>query len=76
MTVQDGMRNRRQLGRAKALNVTLYDADIAIVDGADHGSAGRSATIRRIIREWAQLREPERMLVDTPGEYMTAQVGE
>ena len=70
------MRRARERGSARKLNFTLYDIDIKILDAADHSSAGRSATIRRIIREWAQLREPERMLVDTPGEYMTAQVGE
>ena len=62
--------------RVKATGFTLYPEDVEIIDRANIGEAGRSATLRRIIREWAAIHQPERMLVDTPGEYMTAQVGE
>jgi len=37
------------------INVVLYDPDIEIVDAADTNDAGRSATIRNIIREWNDL---------------------
>jgi hypothetical protein len=40
----------RQEGKTVA--IYLYPQDIAIVQAADKSSAGVSATLRRIIREW------------------------
>jgi len=72
--------------KAQALAFTLYTQDIAIIDAADTNDAGRSATLRRIIREWDEMRQPVKahVLVDTrseyhvdrPGEYITATIGE
>jgi len=55
--------------KAQAIAVTLYPQDIKIVDGADTYDAGRSATLRRIIREWNDWRQ--HMLIDTGAEYRT-----
>jgi len=52
--------------------VSLYPSDWAIVDDADTYDAGRSATLRKIIREWDDWRQ--RRMIDTPGDYITAQV--
>ena len=60
--------------RTEAGNVSLYPADWAIVDGADTNDAGRSATLRRIIREWDDWRR--RTLIDTKADYITATIGE
>jgi hypothetical protein len=43
--------------QAERRTVTLYPRDWAIVLEADKSSAGVSATLRRIIREWA-ARQP------------------
>jgi len=59
--------------RVEAANVSLYPEDWEIVDNADTGRAGRSATLRRIIREWDDWRQ--RRMVDTPADYVTATVG-
>ena len=56
----------------EAGNVSLYPSDWAIVDEVDTYDAGRSATLRRIIREWDDWRQ--RRMVDTPADYVTAQV--
>jgi len=53
--------------RAETIAITLYPEDKEIVDAADTGDAGRSATIRKIIREWNAMRQ--RMLVDTKEVY-------
>jgi len=54
--------------RAQAIAFTLYSQDLEIIDGADTNNAGRSGTLRRIIREWAAAQaEPARVLVDGPG---------
>jgi len=37
-------------------NVSLYPSDWDIVDAADTNRAGRSATLRKIIREWNEWR--------------------
>jgi len=60
--------------KAQALAFTLYTQDIAIIDGADTNDAGRSATLRKIIREWDDWRR--RRMVDRPGDYVTAQIPE
>ena len=60
--------------KAQAIAVTLYPQDIKIVDGADTNDAGRSATLRRIIREWDDWRR--RTLIDTTADYITATIGE
>jgi len=60
--------------KAQALAFTLYAEDIAIIDDADTNDAGRSATLRRIIREWDDWRQ--RRMVDTPADYVTATIGE
>jgi len=60
--------------KAQAIAVTLYPQDIKIVDDADTYDAGRSATLRRIIREWDDWRQ--RRMVDTPADYVTATIGE
>jgi len=63
--------------RAQIIAFTLYAQDIAIIDAADTNDAGRSATIRKILREWAAINAaPARVLVDRPGDYVTAQIGE
>ena len=43
----------------KQLSITLYEEDVEIIDDADRYGAGRSATLRRIIREWALWRPNE-----------------
>ena len=58
----------------EAGNVSLYPSDWAIVDEADTYDAGRSATIRRIIREWDDWHR--RTLIDTKADYVTATIGE
>ena len=60
--------------KAQALAFTLYAEDIAIIDDADTNDAGRSATLRRIIREWDDWRR--RTLIDTKADYITATIGE
>ena len=60
--------------KAQALAFTLYTQDIAIIDGADTYDAGRSATLRRIIREWDDWHR--RTLIDTPAQYVTATIGD
>ena len=42
--------------RVEAANVSLYPSDWSIIDAADINRAGRSATLRRIIREWNEWR--------------------
>lgn len=51
--------------RVEPQNVSLYPTDWQIVDSADVGQAGRSATLRRIIREWATMR-----LTDSRTQYV------
>ena len=55
--------------RVEACNVSLYPSDIAIIDAADTNDAGRSATLRRIVREWAAAQHPARTLIDTRERY-------
>lgn len=62
--------------RVEAGNVSLYPGDWAIIDAADTGDAGRSATLRRIVREWAAMHQPARTLIDTPAPYRTEPVAE
>lgn len=59
--------------RTQPIAVTLYLQDLDIIDQADTNDAGRSATLRRIIREWDKMRQPvrARTLVDSPGVYQT-----
>ena len=53
-------------------NVSLYPSDWAIVEQADIGAAGLSATLRRIIREWNRNRNaPHHKLVDSGVSYVT-----
>jgi len=60
--------------RPKPIAFTLYDADVTIIDEADVYDAGRSATLRRIIREWYVMKD--RVLIDTKAQYVTSQVAE
>ena len=46
-----------QRERVEPQNVTLYPSDWAIVDEADDKGQGRSAALRRIVREWQERRE-------------------
>ena len=55
--------------RVEPGNVSLYPSDWEIIDAADTGDAGRSATLRRIIREWAETHQPARTLVDSREPY-------
>ena len=50
---------------------TLFDDEIEIIEGADRYNASRSAKLRKIIREWAAMRQPARTLVDGGVEYRT-----
>lgn len=59
--------------KAQIIAISVYAEDLGIIDAADTNDAGRSATLRRIIREWEDWRR--RMMIDTPGEYVTAQIG-
>jgi len=40
----------------EARAVSLYPSDWAIIEQADTASAGVSATLRRIVREWHRMR--------------------
>lgn len=44
--------------------VTLYPSDWATVEAADNADAGVSATLRRIIREWQEYQEQDRILTE------------
>lgn len=59
--------------KAQIIAISVYAEDLGIIDAADTNDAGRSATLRRIIREWEDWRR--RMMIDTAGEYVTAQIG-
>lgn len=54
--------------RTEPRTVSLYPGDWEIVDSADIGDAGTSATLRRIVREWsirvAPKAELHRVLID------------
>jgi len=42
--------------RVESTGITLYPSELAILEEADTGRAGRSATIRRIIQEWKEFK--------------------
>jgi len=57
---------------AKGCNISMYDRDWAIVDSADQFDAGRSATLRKIVRQWAEWRkqfQPAHALTDERAPY-------
>jgi len=68
--------------RTEAGNVSLYPDDWAIIDQADTNDAGRSATLRLIVREWNDWRQ--RMMIDSrvsydaasKAQYITGQIPE
>jgi len=70
--------------RVEPQNVSLYPSDWAIVDEADEQGKGRSAALRKIVREWQEHQEEaddldeiksqlqelrERLLVDSKVRY-------
>ena len=58
---------------AKGCNISMYDSDWAIVDDADQFDAGRSATLRKIVRQWSEWRamftRPPHPLTDERSPY-------
>lgn len=55
--------------KVEGRNVSLYPSDWLIVETADIGRAGVSATLRRIVREWNASRHSPTRLVDSPEPY-------
>ena len=56
--------------RAKNYSISLFQEDLDIIDNADKYGAGRSATLRRIIREWAEW-QPTVGIRERPTPYTT-----
>ena len=48
--------------------------DALLLEVAGETDTSKSATLRRIIREWDDWRQ--RRMVDTPADYVTATIGE
>jgi len=48
--------------------------DALLLEVAAETDTSKSATLRRIIREWNDWRQ--RRMVDSPGEYITATIGD
>jgi len=53
--------------RTEARNVSMYPVDWAIVDAQDINSAGTSATLRTIVRQWNEWKDI--MLIDAREQY-------
>ena len=54
---------------AENRNVSMYPSDWQIVEDADIGDAGVSASLRRIVREWYAAQERAERLTDERAEY-------